>query len=50
MTLVPFLFLQFVNFQKWLKVVHKVKKKAFTVDSKLPPDLQIKVKVSELKL
>jgi len=50
MILVPFLFLQFVNFQKWLKVVHKVKKKAFTVDSKLPPDLQIKVKVSELKL
>lgn len=40
-------FFQFVNFQKWLKLVHKVKKKPFTVDSKLPPDLQIKVKVSD---
>ncbi|XP_052800693.1 protein hobbit-like [Mya arenaria] len=43
-------FEEFVNFQKWLKLVHKVKKRPFTVDSKLPPDLQIKVKTFKLEI
>ncbi|KAL4223450.1 hypothetical protein ACF0H5_016921 [Mactra antiquata] len=43
-------FEEFVNFQKWLKMVHRVKKKPFTVDSKLPPDLQIKVKTFKMEL
>ncbi|XP_060562860.1 LOW QUALITY PROTEIN: protein hobbit-like [Ruditapes philippinarum] len=43
-------FEEFVNFQKWLKLVHKVKKKAFTVDSKLPPDLDIRVKTFKLEI
>ncbi|XP_005096164.1 protein KIAA0100 isoform X2 [Aplysia californica] len=39
-----------MNAVKWLKLVHKVKKKAFTVDSPLPPDLNIKVKMLSIEL
>ena len=34
-----------VNLNKWRKLVHKVVKAPFTVDSPLPPDLVIKVQV-----
>ncbi|KAL3856242.1 hypothetical protein ACJMK2_011019 [Sinanodonta woodiana] len=43
-------FEEFVNFTKWLKLVHSVQRKPFTVDSKLPPDLQIKAKVFKVEL
>ncbi|XP_052234314.1 protein KIAA0100-like isoform X2 [Dreissena polymorpha] len=43
-------FEEFINFQKWLKQVHHLKKKPFTVDSKLPPDLLIKVKNFRLEI
>ena len=36
---------QVLNTVKWLKLVHKIKKKSFTVDSPLPPDIKIKTKV-----
>lgn len=38
-------FSQFINLFKWWKLVHKVQRKQFTLESKLPPDLKIKAKV-----
>ncbi|XP_069135589.1 protein hobbit-like isoform X1 [Argopecten irradians] len=43
-------FEEFVNLWKWWKLAHKVKKKPFTEDSLLPPDLQIKVKRFQVQL
>ncbi|OWF48647.1 protein KIAA0100-like isoform X2 [Mizuhopecten yessoensis] len=43
-------FEEFVNLWKWWKLVHKVKKKPFTEESLLPPDLQIKVKRFQVQL
>ncbi|XP_071094347.1 protein hobbit-like isoform X1 [Haliotis cracherodii] len=43
-------FEEVVNFVKWLKLVHHIKKKPFTVDSPLPPDLQIKVKFFSVQI
>ncbi|XP_041349626.1 protein KIAA0100-like [Gigantopelta aegis] len=43
-------FEELVNFIKWLKLVHHIKKKEFTVDSKLPPDLKIKTKTFSVQL
>ena len=40
-----FCYFQFVNLFKWWKLVHNYKRKLFTLESKLPPDLQIKAKV-----
>ncbi|XP_070204899.1 protein hobbit-like isoform X2 [Littorina saxatilis] len=39
-----------LNTVKWLKMVHKIKKKAFTVDSSLPADLKIKIKMLSIEV
>ncbi|XP_059177083.1 protein hobbit-like isoform X2 [Physella acuta] len=39
-----------LNAVKWLKLVHKMKRKPFTVDSPLPPDLTIKIKLLSIEL
>ncbi|XP_076453404.1 protein hobbit-like isoform X2 [Babylonia areolata] len=39
-----------LNTVKWLKLVHKVKKKPFTVDSPLPADLRIKTKMLSIEV
>ncbi|KAK3084827.1 hypothetical protein FSP39_019738 [Pinctada imbricata] len=41
---------EFVNVFKWIKLVHKVQRKPFTIDSKLPPDLKLKGKVFMIQL
>lgn len=41
---------EIMNTVKWLKLVHKVKKKPFTVHSPLPPDLELKVKMLTVEL
>ncbi|XP_048751983.2 protein hobbit-like isoform X2 [Ostrea edulis] len=43
-------FEEFVNLFKWWKLVHKIQRKPFTVDSKLPPDLVIKAKLFMVQL
>ncbi|OPL21232.1 hypothetical protein AM593_04358, partial [Mytilus galloprovincialis] len=43
-------FEEFVNLFKWWKLVHNYKSKPFTLESKLPPDLQIKAKVFMVQL
>ncbi|GFO14519.1 protein kiaa0100-like [Plakobranchus ocellatus] len=41
---------EIMNTVKWLKLVHKVKKKPFTVDSPLPADLDLKIKLLSIEL
>ncbi|XP_035224476.1 protein KIAA0100-like isoform X2 [Stegodyphus dumicola] len=41
---------EYVNVIKWLKILHKKKKTPFTLESKLPPDLQIICKVWTIEL
>ncbi|CAI9740932.1 Hypothetical predicted protein [Octopus vulgaris] len=36
-------FEEVINITKWLKLVHKIKRKEFTSSSKLPPDIKIKI-------
>ncbi|XP_052074223.1 protein KIAA0100-like isoform X2 [Mytilus californianus] len=43
-------FEEFVNLFKWWKLVHNYKRKDFTLESKLPPDLQIKAKLFMVQL
>ncbi|XP_055863164.1 protein hobbit-like isoform X2 [Biomphalaria glabrata] len=39
-----------INTVKWLKLVHRMKRKPFTVDSPLPPDLTFKVKMLSIEM
>ncbi|XP_054707310.1 LOW QUALITY PROTEIN: protein hobbit-like [Uloborus diversus] len=41
---------EFINVIKWLKILHKRKKTLFTLESKLPPDLQILCKVWTIEI
>ncbi|XP_025090124.1 protein KIAA0100-like isoform X2 [Pomacea canaliculata] len=41
---------EIMNTVKWLKLVHKIKKKPFTVDSPLPPDIKIKAKMLSIEV
>ncbi|BFZ05396.1 hypothetical protein BsWGS_08435 [Bradybaena similaris] len=41
---------ELMNMVKWLKLVHKMKKKPFTVDSPLPPDISIKFRMLSLEM
>lgn len=43
-------FEEFINLFKWWKLVHKVQRKQFTLESKLPPDLKIKAKLFIVQL
>ncbi|XP_078336664.1 protein hobbit-like [Crassostrea virginica] len=43
-------FEEFINLFKWWKLVHRIQRKQFTVDSKLPPDLKIKAKLFMVQL
>lgn len=39
-----------LNTVKWLKLVHRIKKKPFTTDSPLPPDIKIKTKMLSIEV
>lgn len=41
---------QMVSIIKWLKLIHKKEKKAFTLTSPLPPDISIKIKTFSLEI
>ncbi|CAH1800950.1 unnamed protein product [Owenia fusiformis] len=43
-------FEQIINTWKWIKIVHKIRRKPFTVESLLPPDLIIKTKKLTVQL
>ncbi|CAG5125824.1 unnamed protein product, partial [Candidula unifasciata] len=41
---------ELMNVVKWVKLVHKVKKKPFTVDSPLPPDVTIRLRMFSVEM
>lgn len=41
---------EFVSLTKWLKIVHNVKKKEFTIDSPLPSDMIIKIQEFSIEI